>query len=65
MNKQSVKCITSLQLTLAERTKTKNVSHAISDVVIFQSSSRTKETCVRKPGPAIHAKHEWLSGCAE
>jgi len=64
MNKHSVKCITYLQLTLAGKTKTKNVGHATSDVVISQSS-RTKETCVRKPGPAIHAKHKWLSGCAE
>jgi hypothetical protein len=64
MNKHSVKCITSLQLTLVEKTKTKNVDHATSDVVISQPLSRTKETCVRKPGPAIHAKHKWLSGCA-
>jgi hypothetical protein len=42
-----------------------NVDHATYDVVISQSLSRTKETCVRKPGPAIHAKHKWLSGCAE
>ena len=55
MNKYSVKCITSLQLTVAEKTKTKNVvDHATSDVVTSQSLSRTKETCVRKPGPAIH-----------
>jgi len=50
---------------LAEKTKAKNVDHATSDVVISQSLSRAKETCVRKPGPAIHAKHKWVSGCAE
>jgi hypothetical protein len=62
MNKHSVKCITSLQLTLAEKTKTRNADHATSDVVISQPLSRTKETCVRKH--AIHAKHKWLGGCA-
>lgn len=65
MNKHSVKCITSLQFTLTEKTKTKIVGHATSVAVISQSLSRTKETCVRKPGSAIHAKHKQLSGCAE
>jgi hypothetical protein len=48
MNKHSVKCLQGInfsQLTLAEKTETKNVGHATSDVVISQPLSRRKETC--------------------
>jgi len=50
-----------LHLTLTQMTKIKNLSHATTDFVIFQSSSSTILTYVRKFNPAIYAQMvEWL-----
>ena len=48
MNKKSVMYLQGInfsQLTLAEKTETKNLGHATHDVIISQSLSRRKETC--------------------
>jgi len=49
MNKHSVKCITSLQFTLVEKAKIKNVGHATSDVVI--SVIKNKRNLCEKTWP--------------
>jgi len=63
MNKNSVKCskgINLSQLTLAEKTKVKNLGNATCDLVISQSSSTRIQTYMRQFNPTIYAKRKWL-----